>query len=79
MNCFTFEASFFGGQNDDRKIEEFTPASLEKMGEHLCNALYEYMLITEEDERQKRLKEAKKKKKKKKYVEKQQVPTTLQD
>jgi len=66
MNCFTFEASFFGGYNEDRHIEEFTPLELEKMGEHLCNALYEYMLIIEEEDRQKKLKETKKKKKKKK-------------
>jgi cytosolic carboxypeptidase protein 2/3 len=66
MNCFTFEASFFGGQTENRKIEEFTPTSLEKMGEHLCNAMYEYLLITEEEDRQKKLKETKKNKKRKK-------------
>jgi hypothetical protein len=66
MNCFTFEASFFGGQTEDRKIEEFTTTSLESMGEHLCNALYEYLLITEEEERIKKAKESKKSKKKKK-------------
>jgi|LauGreDrversion4_2_1035121.scaffolds.fasta_scaffold547835_1 hypothetical protein len=68
MNCFTFEASFFGGQTEDRRIEEFTPSSLEKMGEHLCNAFYEYLLITEEEDRQKKSKENKKNKKKKKTI-----------
>jgi hypothetical protein len=33
------------------------------MGEHLCNAFYEYMLIIEEEERLKKIKELNKKKK----------------
>ena len=63
MNCFTFEASFHGALNDERQTEEFTPDSLEKMGESLVNSLYEYFLILEEEDRQKKLKELSKKKK----------------
>jgi hypothetical protein len=63
MNCFTFEASFYGALNDKRQTEEFTCQALESMGMHLCNALYEYMLIIEEEERLKRIKEINKKKK----------------
>jgi cytosolic carboxypeptidase protein 2/3 len=63
MNCFTFEASFYGALNDDRQTEEFSISTLEKMGEHLCNAFYEYMLIIEEEERLKKIKELSKKKK----------------
>lgn len=66
MNCFTFEASFFGGLDNFRHIEEFTPQSLEKMGEHLANAMYEYLLIQEQEDKQKKVKEGNKKKKKKK-------------
>jgi len=51
MNCFTFEASFHGALNDERQTEEFTPESLEKMGESLVNSLYEYFLILEEEDR----------------------------
>ncbi len=65
MNCFTFEASFHGFFNEDRQTEEFTPESLEQMGEHLINSLYEYFVILEEDERLKKIKELNKKKKKK--------------
>jgi hypothetical protein len=63
MNCFTFEASFYGALNDERQTEEFSISALEKMGEHLCNAFYEYMLIIEEEERLKKIKELNKKKK----------------
>ena len=55
MNCFTFEASFHGCLNEERQTEEFTPDSLEQMGDHLTNSLYEYFMILEEDERLRKL------------------------
>ena len=69
MNCFTFEASFHGCLNEERQTEEFTPDSLEQMGDHLTNSLYEYFMILEEDERLKKIKELNKKKKKKQEVQ----------
>ena len=64
MNCLTFEASMHGYLNEDRITEEFIPESLELMGEHLVDTLYEYLLIIEEEERLRKIKEINKKKKK---------------
>lgn len=55
MNCFTFEASFHGYLNSERETEDFTPESYQNTSESLINALYEYLLIIEEEERQKKL------------------------
>jgi hypothetical protein len=51
MNCFTLEASFLGYFNKDRKTKDFTCESFEKMGKKLGIALYEYIMIKEDDEK----------------------------
>jgi hypothetical protein len=51
VNCYTFEASFYGFINENRETEEFTPEGYETMGENLGNAIYEYLLILEEEDR----------------------------
>jgi hypothetical protein len=56
INCFTLEASFYGYFNKNRVTKEFMPDKLEKMGKKLGLALYDYILIKEEDDRDKILK-----------------------
>lgn len=65
MNCYTLEASFHSHFDSMRNNYEFTHTSFEEMGENLINSLYEYTLITEEEQRLKQLKEMEKKKRKK--------------
>lgn len=50
-NSFTIEASFHGYYDHERVNYEFTPARYEDMGANLVNSLYEYMMITEEEDR----------------------------
>jgi hypothetical protein len=52
-NCFTLEASFHGYFDKDRVNHEFTEEGYEQMGVNLVNALYEYVMILEEDARRK--------------------------
>ena len=54
-NCFTLEASFFGYFDKEKVTHEFTAEAYESMGVSLVNALYEYCLIVEEEERRKQL------------------------
>jgi hypothetical protein len=51
MNCFTLEASFLGYFNKKRITKDFLPHYYEKMGRKLGVALYEYVMIGEEDEK----------------------------
>jgi len=53
INCFTIEASMHGYLTKDRVTHEFSEQLYELMGVKLVNSLYEYMMITEEDERRK--------------------------
>ncbi len=53
FNCFTLEASFHGYFDRDKVNYEFTESTYEQMGVNLVNALYEYVMILEEDERRK--------------------------
>jgi len=66
MNCFTLEASFHGFIDSDRCTTELTTETLKEMGHILGTSLFDYVLLTEEDDRQKaQIREALKKKKKK--------------
>lgn len=65
MNCYTLEASFHSHFDSLRNNYEFKHTCFEEMGENLINSLYEYTLITEEEQRLKQLKEMEKKKRKK--------------
>ena len=64
MNCYTLEASFHAHFDERRENFEFTEKSFEEMGEHLVNALWEYTLIVEEEDRQKQLRAMEKRKRK---------------
>ena len=52
-SVFTLEASFHGYFDRDKVNYEFTESTYEQMGVNLVNALYEYVMILEEDERRK--------------------------
>ena len=49
MNCFTVEASFFGYMSRDRESFQFTSPMLENMGKALGEAVYDYVIMLEED------------------------------
>ena len=68
-NCFTLEASFHGYYTKNRDNFEFSPESYEQMGSHLVSALYEYVMILEEDDRRKQIAKMEKLKLKKKKEE----------
>ncbi len=53
FNCFALEASFHGYYTKDKVTHEFTDKMYEQMGASLVNAMYEYVMLLEEDERRK--------------------------
>lgn len=82
FNCYTYEASMHGYFDENNQNYEFNCQTYEEMGEHLVNALYEYMIIQEEEERRRRLKEIEKRKKrklKKQLEQKQNVRQEVKD
>ena len=55
-NCYTMESSFHSFFDHENVNHELTPAMYEEMGAALVNALYEYLLIVENDERRRQQK-----------------------
>ena len=54
-NCFTLEGSFHGFFDSERVTHEFTPEKYEEMGASVVNAIYEYVMMQEEEERRKQI------------------------
>ena len=49
MNSLTLESSFYGFLSEDRKIIEYCSKLYEKLGEHLGEALLEYLRLLDEE------------------------------
>ena len=49
MNSFTIEASFYAFIDKDRKSIEFTVDHYERMGRYICETLWKYMNLLEEE------------------------------
>lgn len=77
INCFTIEASFQSYLNSIRENVDFTPSSYEKMGQIIGRALYEYVMIKDEDEKFKEKKLFAQLNKRKKKIKFQQKLKTL--
>lgn len=68
MNCYTCEISFHGYFNQNRDNFEFNIPTFVEIGEQLACAIYEYVVLIEEDARLKQLKELEKEKHKRRNM-----------